>query len=286
MQIYLECKDNGYRQALIAYYKKNYDKKMDLIFSYQENAFILRDYTDFFQSEKKHIRIRKYQNMKDFFEQLSLLEFDMIAGKPFEVIGFSSFFSGSGTTLLSLNMAKLLSESKRTIWFSLEPYASTDYYNIYHNLSTTDLLFYMNHNPNYLQEALKEEGLTLLSGVTYASDLEAFSAEQFLQALDILKKVGYERVIVDCSNYHDLQLDQHFYVTKNEELQFSKMKHALKTYLHQAVLINQRREDQIVDVFPIQGEEKYYIDYVHRLEDNKWESSVLQKRLKEVLNMR
>lgn len=286
MHIYLECKDNHYRKAIIAYYKKYYLHKVDLVFSYHEHALILRDYTDYFQTERKHLKIRKYQHMEIFFEKLCTLEFDILDGKPFEVISMSSFFSACGTTILSLNMAKMLSQSKSTLWFSLEKLASTPYYDIQNSLSTTDLFFYMDHNPMYLKNTLKTESLTLIRGVEYYSDLDYVSKLEFDLLLDFLQELGYERIVVDCGDLHHMAVDHHYYVIEDNKRMFLKTKQALSTFKRYPILINKRKHDVCVDLMSIKDEAYYYIDYQTKLRENIWAMNPLQNRLKEILNIR
>ena len=125
MNYFFYHKDENYKEAFRKYYKKNMSQ--DVLISFEEKIktheivicekedVIRFPEHDYLILSRKNLlsknEICKYQDMKVFFDLLSKNEINETKEIEAEVYVIANGFGGSGSTTLSLNLAKTFSES-------------------------------------------------------------------------------------------------------------------------------------------------------------------------------
>lgn len=291
MKYYIQCEDKQYKTAMKSYYEKYFRHKVDIGFdNTKAHHFILKDCGDEWLIEELDLHLTKYQSMEEFFSYLE--DFQVEDGyKNFEVYTFSSPFNNTGTTVVSLNLAKLFSQYTKTLWFTTENYSSTDYFQIYNQqMSITDMFFYLDHNPDYILNYIEKnsEKLILLNGTAFPTDLNSISDLSFEKLIELLRKTEIKRIVIDFSIKMTIPdiYKKHFFVIEANKKYYARLE-KMKELTHHQVLVNKRKLNEYIDETKLRSINFTYMNYDPKLEGEQvWQSESLQMNLKENLKVK
>lgn len=262
MMYYFYHKDLLYKEAFQHYHKKN--KGNEIPISFEEgvkpgeivicekiHGDLFRQNDCLFLSTKNLLNkgeIKKYQNMETFYEKLSSREILQVADHQPEVYVVSNGCGGSGSTTLSLNLAKMLSENHQVFFLSLDilpTYGDLLGEHKLHGLS--EIIYKLKTNTPL--EWVSENSLDYFNPCDYMEDMMDFTPDIFKALIINLQELKYEKIVVDIGQrYQYLCLENYkSYVIMNTNLScLDKILALNRLKKTDGVLINQKEDDEII----------------------------------------
>lgn len=316
MKYLILSEDLEYIEALESYYKKHYMSEIEILFNDFDvvgyNIICSKEYAVTYDieyclsySNKNQIvskEINQYQSGRNFMNfLLSIRKEDFSETNGFQTFGLMNAVSTAGTTTLSLNLAKALSQRGKTIWFSLEQPPSTMYYlDQKSGISMLDILFYLKQDTSILKDRISEwmldqQHFCFIDQAEVYEELNQMDINLLNKLIDILKQSGFSNIVIDFGRmeklFKEASLSKKVMLIKQDLNHYYRLDTVLQSYQSNETiefLINQRLTNIYLNEAYLRMISQFsYIDMDESLNqgDRRWLSEMIQGQLMKNLKL-
>lgn len=147
--------------------------------------------------------INRFQNMEAFVNCLRQFEWHNHPSDH-KIVSVINGFGNSGSTILALNMCKVLSRSNPTFVISLDRFHKCKYYLPQDRLfSLSDLIFNLKRENNSLLSP-NMTGFQYCNAPSLTEDVLCIDQKLVNDMIEYLLRMGYQQIVIDLSNRWDL----------------------------------------------------------------------------------
>lgn len=208
MKYTIICEDESYKKALKGYLvSENFTIVEE---HFEDNVFISDKIIENCKcvllgnrNDLEQRIINRYQNMEDFLNCLRQFEWQNHPSDH-KIISVVNGFGNSGSTILALNMCKILSSANPTFVISLDRFQKCKYYLPQDRLfSLSDLIFNLKRENNSLLSP-NMTGFQYCNAPALTEDVLCVDQKLIRDMIEYLLRMGYQQIVIDLSNRWDL----------------------------------------------------------------------------------